>query len=121
MYIMSYYTKRVVSRVYREEIRKANLGMRMLLRQGRKLILRPAARMDDRAQRYLEELVRHNHTMRVVYEFSQRLQLLWCDKNASRESLLQTLKTWCEQAEATGIEALQEFARGMRTYSLQRV
>ena len=35
------------------------------------------------------------------------------------ENLLSALREWCELAEATGIEALQEFARQLRSYTLQ--
>jgi stearoyl-CoA desaturase (delta-9 desaturase) len=32
---------------------------------------------------------------------------------------MQSLQEWCRQAEATGIAALQEFARRLRRYTLQ--
>lgn len=120
-HIMSDYARRVVGRVYEEEKTKANIATRKLLKCGRGLITCPAFRMDDRARMRLEELLSHNHSMKVVYEFSQRLQALWTEKSASHESLLHSLRDWCEQAEATGIEALQEFARNLRTYTLQPV
>jgi stearoyl-CoA desaturase (delta-9 desaturase) len=55
--------------------------------------------------------------MRVVYEFSQRLQSLWTEKAMSYDTLTKALRDWCEQAEATGIEALREFAREIRMYT----
>ena len=119
MHVMSRYARKVVIRVYREEKLKADASTRKLLRQGRKLITRSAVRMDADTQRRLEALLGHNHAMRVVYEFSQRLQALWQERSDSWEGLVPSLRAWCEQAEATGIEALQEFARNMRTYTLQ--
>ena len=38
----------------------------------------------------------------------------------SQERLLQALEDWCKQAEASGIRALQEFARTLPSYSLPR-
>ena len=121
LYIMSRYARKVVTSVYREEKLKASASTRKMLSMGEKLITRSAVRMDAAARRRLEEVLDHNHTMRIVYEFSQRLQSLWNEKSATREGLLLALRTWCEQAEATGIAALQEFARSMRTYTLQPV
>jgi stearoyl-CoA desaturase (delta-9 desaturase) len=37
----------------------------------------------------------------------------------SNESLLQHLKDWIAQAEASGIKVLQDFAATLRGYSLQ--
>ena len=35
------------------------------------------------------------------------------------EKLLQALQEWCQQAEATGVQALEEFAQRLKGYSLQ--
>ena len=119
LHVLSHYATSVVARVYREDKTKANLATAKLLKRGKELITCPPIRMDAHARLRLEEMLRHNQTMRVVYEFSQRLQALWNEKTASHESLLQSLQEWCEQAEASGIEALEEFARRLRTYTLQ--
>ncbi|MBM2829456.1 MAG: aminotransferase [Gammaproteobacteria bacterium] len=121
LYIMSHYAKTVVSRVYKEEKAKANITMKKLLRHGRRCITQAEACMDAKARHRLDELLRHNHAMQVVYEFKQRLQALWTEKTATEESLMHALREWCRQAEATGIEALQEFARSLRSYTLQPV
>lgn len=119
MHIMSRYARGVVRRVYREEKMRADGRMKALLKSGRRLITMPDMRLDETSRQRLDELLRNSHAMQVVYEFSQRLQRLWFEKSASHEQLLQALREWCEQAEATRIEALQEFARSMRTYTLQ--
>ena len=119
LHIMSRYARFVVTRVYREEKAKANLTTKRLLKHCRQLITRPEIRMDAKARINLEELLRQSHAMEVVYDFGQRLQSIWTEKTATHESLMHSLRKWCEEAEATGIEALQEFARNMRTYTLQ--
>jgi len=116
---MSRYARVVVTKVYREEKSKANIATRKLLKRGKQLIIRPATRMDAKARIMLEELLRQNRAMQIVYDFGQRLQAIWTEKTATQESLLNSLREWCEEAEATGIEALQEFARSLRTYTLQ--
>ena len=119
LHIMSRYTKHVVGQVYREEKIKSCQASRRILRRGKRLVTRAEHRLDERARRNLDEMLRQNVTMREVYEFGQRLQALWNEKSASYENLLSALREWCEQAEATGIEALQEFARQLRSYTLQ--
>jgi stearoyl-CoA desaturase (delta-9 desaturase) len=120
LHIMSRYAKSVVARTYKDEKRKANIETKRMLRHGRRLITRAEARMNVKMQQRLDELLSHNHTMQVVYEFKQRLQDMWTGKAVTtQESLLHALQEWCQQAEATGIEALEEFAQTLRTYTLQ--
>jgi stearoyl-CoA desaturase (delta-9 desaturase) len=60
-----------------------------------------------------------SHSLKVVYEYSLKLQSIWHNKTASQESLISSLKEWCYQAEQSGIEALVEFASVLRGYRLQ--
>jgi stearoyl-CoA desaturase (Delta-9 desaturase) len=119
LHVMSLYTRRVVARVYDEEKTKANLAGRRLLKHGKRLITRAETRMDAVARARLNELLQNNHAMQVVYEFKQRLQILWTEQSASQESLIRALREWCQQAEETGIAALEEFAQTLRSYTLQ--
>jgi len=119
LHVMSHYAKNVVARVYRDEKVKANVTSKRLLRRGRRFIMKAEACMDAKAQLRLKELLKHNQTMEVVYEYKQRLQALWTEQSATQESLIQALQEWCQQAEETGIEALQEFAMSIRTYTLK--
>lgn len=119
LHIMSRYARSVVTRVYREEKRRSSLAGRRILRQGKQFITRPDFRMDETARARLEEMLKYYTNMQVVYEFGQRLQALWNEKTASHEKLLQSLRKWCEEAEATGIDALEEFAQNLRCYTLQ--
>jgi stearoyl-CoA desaturase (Delta-9 desaturase) len=57
--------------------------------------------------------------LRTVHDFRERLRVLWSGGNMSNETLLQHLKDWIVQAEASGIKALQEFAATLRGYTLQ--
>ena len=77
--------------------------------------------MDSRAKLRLEELLAQSHSLSVVYEYRQRLQALWQEKTASQEGLLLALQEWCQQAEQTGITALEDFAQTVRGYSLAPV
>jgi stearoyl-CoA desaturase (delta-9 desaturase) len=62
---------------------------------------------------YKDEKAAANKNMKL------RLQKLWTEKAATQENLMITLQEWCRQAEATGIEALQDFALSLRSYTLQ--
>ncbi len=121
LHVMSDYAREVMSDVYKDEMRKASVTRRILLRRGRKLLNRADNLLDSKAQERLENLLVQSDTLKVVYEFRQRLQSIWQERSATRESLVQHLQEWCRQAEETGIEALEEFSRSIRAYTLQPV
>jgi hypothetical protein len=47
------------------------------------------------------------------------LRVLWSGGNMSNERLLQHLREWIAQAEASGIKVLQDFAATLRGYAMQ--
>lgn len=118
MHVLSHYARDVVGQVYREELRRADGYTRDLLKRARRLLIRDENQMDSHARSRLQAALQHNDTLEVVYRFKQQLRALWQEKTASHEKLLQSLQDWCHEAEATGIRALQDFARTLRAYSM---
>ncbi|MEE8263674.1 MAG: transposase [Gammaproteobacteria bacterium] len=118
-HVMAHYARDVVSSVYEEELNKADDYYRHILKRARGLLTREESLLDAQAVHRLETLLQHSQALEVVYQFRLRLQALWMERTATRESLLQSLQEWCKQAEATGIKALQEFAQALRGYSMQ--
>lgn len=120
-HVMSDYAHKVVGDVYKDEMRKANVTGKKLLRRGKKLISRADSLLDSNARQRLECILAHSDTLNEVYKFKQSLQEIWQEKTATHESLVHNLQEWCRQAEETGIEALEEFSRNIRAYTLQPV
>ena len=54
--------------------------------------------------------------MATVMEYRGRLHELMESRNG--EAMLEGLKQWCREAEASGIRVLQEFAARLKGYSL---
>ncbi len=121
LHIMSDYARDVVKQVYKEEKAKASETSKGFFIRGKRWLVRHEALMDSRAKLRLEELLAQSHSLSVVYEYRQRLQALWQEKTASQEGLLLALQEWCQQAEQTGITALEDFAQTVRGYSLAPV
>ncbi len=117
LHIMAVYARTVVGQVYKEEASAASRRARRLLRRGRRYLTRHEFLLDANALHNLEQVFANSDRLRQVYELKQQLQQLWLQKSATRESLLGDLQSWCRQAEATGICALQEFAAALRAYT----
>lgn len=119
LHVFSHYARDVVGQVYREELAKADSYTRDLLKRGKRLLIRDETQMDTQSRDKLQAVLQRNDTLEVVYRYKQQLRQLWQEKSASHEALLQSLQDWCQRAEATGIKALQDFARSLRAYTLQ--
>lgn len=119
LYVFSHYARDVVGRVYRDELARADACSRDLLKRGKRLLIRDETQMDPQSQDKLHAVLERSDTLQIVYQFKQQLRAIWQEKTASHEALLQALQDWCHQAEASGIQALQDFARNLRGYSMQ--
>lgn len=117
--VMAHYGRDVVVRVYRDEMRRGASAGRRLSRRARRLLLRDESRIDEQARRQLDSILSHSQHLETVYRFKQALQELWRRSAESNEHLLYSLQEWCRQAEASGIKALQDFARALRSYSVR--
>jgi len=117
MHVLRAYTKNVMVPVFRQELASAsgNLSKRV-----KKLLVREPVLLDSQAKSKLSEVLAKNQALKTVHDFRERLSVLWSGgANMSNETLLQHLKEWVAQAEASGIKALQDFAATIRSYQLQ--
>nr|MBS0019778.1 transposase [Gammaproteobacteria bacterium] len=117
--VMAQYARNVVSRVHKEELKKADASYRQMLRRAKSLLVREESLLTPEARERLESVLSRNNSLRTVYQYKRQLQAIWQERTASHERLLQSLQEWCKEAEATGIRALQDFARSLPRYSLR--
>ena len=118
MHVLRDYTKQVTLPVLRYE--RAAAAGNSALRRAKKLLVRQPKLLDERARRRLGELLSDNAALQTVHEFREKLKVLWSGANVSNERLLQQLKDWCSEAEASGITVLEDFATRLRSYQLTR-
>ena len=118
LHIMADYGRMVVKRVHREELRNAGSDLRPKLKPLGRLLLRAEERLDEYERGAIAEALTLSRSLEVVYHFRQQLQAIYEQRSASRENLLALLQDWCARAETTGIQALQDFSRTLRSYTL---
>ena len=118
--VMADYTKRVLSRVYAEEIAKIDSSQRGFLESARSLLMREESMLSGEARLHLERARAHSEAIKTVYEYKDWLQALWKQHHATPEHLVEVLRKWCWQAEKSGVRALEEFARTLPAYSTRQ-
>jgi len=72
----------------------------------------PAAELEQR-----ETAIRQSQKLATVLTMRDELAQVWQRSTASKEQLVKQLEDWCHRAEASGIEALQQFSRQLRCYA----
>lgn len=118
LHVMADFARLVVLPVLREELQRADASRRYFLKRAKALLLREETLLDEQDRIRLQSILDLSQTLRTVYEYRARLQAIWDRTTASHEKLLAALQEWCTQAEASGIQALQDFSRSLRSYSL---
>lgn len=88
-------------------------------RKARALLVREASLLDDKARQNLNLLLERHEQLKIVHDYRERLQKLWESSTASNEKLVESFRHWCEEAEKSGVEALERFAQRLRGYRLQ--
>lgn len=115
MHVLRDYTRQVTLPVLQKESAKAGDAA---LKRARKLFVRQPQLLDEPSRHRLGELLSDNAALHTVHEFRERLRRLWSGANVSNDKLLQQLKDWCAEAEASGIKVLEDFAMRLRSYRL---
>ena len=120
-HVMSQYARSVLHPVHKEELQRLapSYERRTLFKRARALLGREESMLSDDARAHLHDALSESEALARVYEFKQRLSAIWQDRMASHETLLANLRQWCREAEASGIAALEEFARRVPRYSVQ--
>jgi stearoyl-CoA desaturase (Delta-9 desaturase) len=120
-HVLKLYGRRVIAPVLIGHAEGERSFPRRQLARVRKLMIREnSGQPDDPSTRqWLDNALKHNQTLQTVYTFMQRLKALCAQTTGKTESDLKRLQAWCAEAEASGIRALQDFARQLQAYTAQ--
>jgi len=118
MHVLRAYTRNVSVPVLKRELVSLKEKGRTLPKRARRLITRQPSLLDAAARQRLSDLLDKSQTLKTVQEFRGRLQDIWSGATISNDRLIAQLREWCQQAEASGIRSLQEFAQTLRGYTV---
>ncbi len=89
------------------------------LPRGLRRALRSDGRwLDDARRERMQGYIAARPQLVQLMEFRRRLLAIYEIRSAEAEARMDALKAWCREAEASGIEALQEFSRRLKGYAL---
>ena len=115
MDVLRNYARTVTLPVFKAEMARGagNLSLRV-----KQLLVRHPSLLDESAKARLQQVLAENAALRTVHEFRDRLAVLWSGKIGNNDRLTDHLREWIHEAEASGIERLQVFARALKGYRL---
>ncbi|MCQ4257897.1 delta-9 fatty acid desaturase DesA [Stutzerimonas stutzeri] len=117
--IMAQYRKLVIKPLVQLELQRADASVRHQFRRAKRLLSREPSLLQDDQQARIEVILKQSHSLRVIYEQRLALQQIWTRTSANGHEMLAAMKQWVQDAEASGIQSLREFAEHLRTYSLK--
>jgi len=115
MHVLRDYTSSVTLPVFRIEFAAAKGKLSGSIK---KLLIREPVLLDANAKSKLNAALANNQTLQTVHEFRERLRVMWNGTTMSNEKLLQHLKEWIANAEASRIQVLQDFAARLKSYTM---
>jgi stearoyl-CoA desaturase (delta-9 desaturase) len=118
MHVIRRFSAEVLHPVTRQELCRSDRHCRLLARRVSRLLARESSRLDAKGRMRLEEVLAQSRQLQIVYQYREGLRRIWERRAPSQEDLLHLLQEWCQQAEKTGIQALEHFARNLRGLSL---
>lgn len=117
--IMAQYRKLVIAPLVTQELGRADTSVRHSLRRAKRLLSRETSLLQDRHHLRIENMLAHSQPLKTIYEKRLALQQIWARTSANGHDMLAAMKDWVHEAEASGIQALRDFAAQLKTYSLR--
>src|SRR5690606_23218262 len=114
--VMTDYFRGVTAPTLRAEAAETEGGLKGMPRRLRKALSSGGRWLDHDARGRPGTWLSQRPTMATVMEYRHRLHELMEGRNG--EAMLEGLKQWCREAEASGIRSLQEFATRIKGYRL---
>ena len=117
--IMAQYRKQVIGPLVKEELQRVDQSMRQRLRRAKRLLSRETSLLGERHQAHIQTVLEQSQPLATIYEKRLALQQIWARTSANGQDLVTAVKDWVQEAEASGIHALRDFAVHLKTYSLK--
>ena len=117
--IMAQYRKLVIAPLVKQEVAKAEASVRHHFRRAKRLLSRETSLLDESHQVRIQRMLEDSQALKVIYEKRLDLQQIWVKTSSNGHEMLEAIKQWVADAEASGIQSLRDFAEQLKTYSLR--
>ncbi len=114
--VMAKYVKSLKATMHDEIQHLHQQGAKLDIKTFRRwLHLGPELKAPEQAE--LTQALNSSKVLATIYAMRQELATLWERSTLTQEQLTKQLEDWCHRAEASGIDALQQFSQRLRWYA----
>lgn len=117
--IMAQYRKQVIGPLVRLELSRADASVRHQFRRAKRLLGREPSLLEESQRARIDAMLQQSQSLRIIYEKRLALQQIWAKTSANGHDMLGAIRQWINEAEASGIQSLRDFAEHLKTYSLR--
>lgn len=117
--IMAQYRRLVIVPLVRQELGRVDASVRHQFRRAKRLLAREPSLLQDEQQAHISAMLEQSQPLQVIYEKRLALQQIWTRTSSNGHEMLAAIRQWVQEAEASGIQSLREFAEHLKTYSLR--
>ncbi len=115
-HVMSDYFRGVIVPALHEDAARAGASLKAMPRKLRRALGSGGRWLDVDARERMGQWISDAPTVKTVMEYRHRLHEALENRNG--EAMLESLRQWCREAEASGNRALQDFAARLKGYKL---
>jgi len=116
--IMARYTRLLKRACAQEMVRLRAAGAESsALRHVRRCLHLPDASLAPEQRAQIEQAVTHTPLLATLVQMRRDLGRLWESSSATSEQLLHELQAWCQRAQQSGIDGLEQFSQRLRRYA----
>src|SRR5690606_15157412 len=89
-----------------------------LLRHCRKWLVNDTDSLQPAQRAEVDRVLADAPALSTLVQMRSELTALWESSSASSEQLLADLRAWCQRAQQSGIDGLEQFAYRLRRYAV---
>ena len=116
--VMSHYYKDVLAPMLQQVKRDHVVSEqdKKLVQKASALLKRDSLLLSPKSSSHLQLLLERYEPLRVAYDYRQSLQSVWLKTASSQKELIDSLQTWCKQAEESGLDLVKQFSVQLKGY-----
>lgn len=119
--VLAHYRKKVILPLVSSHIESTS-GQddtgRLPFKRVRQWLAQDHSFLDGQKVEQMKAMFEVNPNLDAVMEYRDKLKNIWEKTQSNSSEMVQALNQWCKEAEASGIQALEEFALRIRSYTL---
>jgi stearoyl-CoA desaturase (delta-9 desaturase) len=115
MHVLRHFMHNVTLPVLTRELDKLGDNTASVMRSARSWLTSQPQMLDETTSRRLSDLIERHPALQTVLEFRNELKELWEGAHTSNERLLADFRHWCDRAESSGNQYLEDFVAYLKS------